>query len=434
MAQHKISKAAKRLRSLCSDRSGNVGVIFGLAVLPMMLLLGSAVDFQRVASTRARLQAALDAGAIAAAEQPNLSQFQRQALAQNTISANLGTLASQLNLTVSETEPATNYYKVTASASLPTTFMKLANLDSVAISAHSAAKAIVTTSGVGGSGCVLSLDTSAIDSLWDIGNASVVLTGCDMFDNSNSSDALDVGGSATLSARSVAVTGGVSGLSKITTTAGVMANTGTAVADPYASTPTPAYSGCNYNSYSAQGVVTLNPGVYCGGLSVNAGAVVTLNPGLYVFDQGSFTVNGQATVTNSTGPSQLDGVTLAFTSSTMSNYATATINGGANLNLTAPKSGSTSGGVPGVLFYGDRNMPVGTSFKLNGGSTQNFTGAIYLPKAALSYAGGASSTGCTQLVADTIKFTGSANIAVNACSGAAITSFGVSSRSVALTE
>ena len=57
------------------------------------------------------------------------------------------------------------------------------------------------------------------------------------------------------------------------------------------------------------------------------------------------------------------GVTLIFTSNTRSNWPTATINGGATINLTAPTSGATIG----MIMFGDRNIPVGTSFKFNGG-------------------------------------------------------------------
>jgi hypothetical protein len=80
-----------------------------------------------------------------------------------------------------------------------------------------------------------------------------------------------------------------------------------------------------------------------------------LDPGIYYLDQGSFTVNGGATITGT-------GVTLVFTSSTGSNYATANINGGATVSLTAP----TSGPLAGIAFYGDPNMPVG---KVGGSGT-----------------------------------------------------------------
>jgi hypothetical protein len=80
----------------------------------------------------------------------------------------------------------------------------------------------------------------------------------------------------------------------------------------------------------------LNPGVYCDGITVNSGATLTLNPRIYYFDRGTFSVNGDGTVIGT-------GVALIFTSSTGTNWATATINGNASVNLTAPNSGSTEG-------------------------------------------------------------------------------------------
>jgi hypothetical protein len=69
------------------------------------------------------------------------------------------------------------------------------------------------------------------------------------------------------------------------------------------------------------------------------------------------------------------------------------------------------------VFFGDRNEPTGTVFKITGGTNQTFTGAIYLPKAALQYAGGANNfSGCTQVIADTATFVGTSNLAVN-CTG-----------------
>jgi hypothetical protein len=204
-------------------------------------------------------------------------------------------------------------------------------------------------------------------------------------------------------ALSVGVVGGISGGSSITTTQGVRTGI-TPVADPYASVVLPSFSGCDKKNFSAKTVVTINPGVYCGGMKLNAGAVVTLNPGIYFLDQGSLSVAGGASMTG-------NGVTLVFTSSTGNNWANATINGGAVVDLTAPTSGPTAG----IVFFGDRRTPVGTAFKLNGGSTQVFGGAIYLSQGAITFSGGSgtNATGCTQLVADTITFSGNSNFALN---------------------
>ena len=143
-------------------------------------------------------------------------------------------------------------------------------------------------------------------------------------------------------------------------------------------------------------------------MTLNAGVTVTLRPGIYIFDQGLMKINGNATL-NGTA------VTLVFTSSTGTNYATATINGGAIVTLSAPTTGPTKG----LVFYGDRGMPVGTVFKLNGGSSQIINGAIYAAQALVEFAGGsATSNACTQIVSDKITFTGNANFKIGCSNGA----------------
>jgi hypothetical protein len=176
-----------------------------------------------------------------------------------------------------------------------------------------------------------------------------------------------------------------------------------AVTDPYANVTPTMPTHCDYNNkMQVKGTTTLLPGVYCGDISVNAGATVTLSPGIYYFSGANLSVAGNATITGS-------GVTLIFTGSG-NNWGSATIGSNANVTLTAPTSGVTKG----IVMYGDRNMPVGTAFSLEGGGTQNFGGAIDLPKAALKFSGGnGTTTSCTQIIADTITFTGSSNVQVN---------------------
>jgi Flp pilus assembly protein TadG len=266
-----------------------------------------------------------------------------------------------------------------------------------------AARAVALANG--GAGCTLSLDKNAAAATKVQGNAKINLIGCDLYDNSSDPTALSVNGSASVSAQAVDVVGGsLNGTTGITTQQGLYTGAPPAT-DPYANVTVPKFSGCTQTNYSAnsKNPITLSPGVYCGGINLNASANVTLNPGIYYLDQGSLSVNGNATLTGT-------GVTLVFTSSTGSNYATATINGGATVNLTPPLSGPTQG----IVMYGDPNMPVGTSFKFNGGASQTLTGAIYIPKGAIDFAGGANTaTGCTQIIGDTLNFTGNTNLAIN---------------------
>jgi hypothetical protein len=152
--------------------------------------------------------------------------------------------------------------------------------------------------------------------------------------------------------------------------------------------------------------VTLDPGVYCGGLSLSGGANVTLNPGTYIMDGGTFSISGNSTISGA-------GVTIVLTSSSGSDYATVSIAGGAHVNLSAP----TSGNMAGLAFFQDRNAPSGVHNDFNGGETMNIEGAIYMPKQTVNFAGGTNTgNGCTQIVADEIAFKGNANVEAN-CTG-----------------
>ena len=62
-----LSALTKRLPSLRRDgiefaraRSGAVAIIFALALLPVMFLLGVAVDYSRATTMKSRLQGAVD--------------------------------------------------------------------------------------------------------------------------------------------------------------------------------------------------------------------------------------------------------------------------------------------------------------------------------------------------------------------------------------
>jgi Flp pilus assembly protein TadG len=440
MKAHIVNNLVLAARRLPNEKRGSVAIYFSLSLFPILMMTGAAIDYGRALSAKAHLQSAVDAATVAvtqsSVQSPNFTQTQRLALAQTTFNAALGPLASTLNVTVGESDPtsAKAYYEVTASTSVPTAIMNIAKIDSMPITVKSGGKIKNAPSGPG-TGCVLSLDNSAVDAFWDNGNATVNLSGCDIYDNSSNGAALAVGGNATLVAKSINVTGGVSGASKITTTmtksdGSKAIYTGAArTPDPYANVTIPAYLGCDQTNYSTTKDAALTPGVYCGGIQINSKAVVTMAPGLYVINGGSFTINGQASLSSIT-VGGVSGVTIVFTSSTNSNWPTVTFNGGGTINLTAPTTADIANGnkgLNGILFYGDRNMPVGLNYKINGGSTQTLTGAIYLPEAAIFYAGNTSATNCIQLIGDTVTFTGNSNIAISGCGIYNIANFGLSS-------
>jgi len=400
-ASSQFQRLSRALLGLKKDLRGGVAPLFAIAAIPLLGVVGASVDYSRAVASKTAMQEATDATALAVAKE--IAQGSSAVQAQSMFNALYSRPGVQVTSVTSNVSTSGNSSTVTVSAAgaISTTFMRVMGYTKIPFQARSTASETTQTDG-----CVLALDSSANDALSMGGSTSVNLSNCSAYSDSNSPSALSVSGSATLSAESVGAVGGVSiSSSNVTTMDGVEPHL-QGLADPYADVAMPSHEGCTQSNLNVKATLTIDPGVYCDGISVNAGGTLTLNPGLYFIDRGSFSVNGGGTVTGT-------GVTLIFTSSTGSNWANMTINGNANVSLSAPIGGATAG----LVVFGDRSMPVGTSFKLNGGSTQAFGGAIYVPTGAISYAGGANtSASCTQIIGDTVAFTGNSSVAINCSS------------------
>src|SRR5262249_25236365 len=232
-----------------------------------------------------------------------------------------------------------------------------------------------------GSACVLALDRSNVTDVSGNGNTTLNLNSCNLYVNSPSDSALNLVGQATINAEAAFIAGHytTSGQASLNTTAGTF--TGAAPAnDPYADVSIPSYSGCNETNLSVSGQNNPRPlpppggaggtMVLCGGFSVTGNGTLTLSPGTYIMDRGSLSVSGTSSIS---APS---GVPIVLTSSTGTDYATASISGGADVNIVAP----TSGAMAGLAIFQDRNAPSSGTDSFTGGTTPNLTGAIYFPK------------------------------------------------------
>ena len=388
------------------DERGSYLIMTALLAPALVGIVGLSTDYGLWMQTQRAMQNAADSAAASAATAYATSNT-NSATQAKAVASSYGFVDGTGGVTVTVNRPPTTGNYTTNSGAIEVIitgtrtayFSRIISSDSGTIKA----RAVGLASG-NGSGCVLALDTTASGADTETGNTNVILNGCSLYDNSNNSSALRIVGAATLSAQSVNVVGGISGTSAITTVSGIFTGVTPAV-DPYASVAMPAATGTLNTSCCSSG--TYSPGIYRNGMSLNAHANVTLNPGTYYL-QGDLSVNGNATLSGT-------GVTLVFTSSNGTSYAGATINGGASVSLTAPTSGTFSG----IAMFGDRSMDLGHSFTFNGGSTQNMIGAVYLPKAAVKYAGGSTTdtvNTCTQLIADTMTFNGNANFNAN-CTG-----------------
>ena len=411
------SPAFQSLKRFWRCRRGNYSIIMALSSPVIIGAIGLGAEGGLWTFKHQTLQGAADSAAISAATLYSLNTSKDLNAQADAVIASYGYTVGTSGTTITVNRPPASgsYTGNNKAIEVIVTTQQTRLLSSMfATSAVTIRGRAVALPGNNGTGCVLALNGSASGAVTSKGTSDIGLSECSVYDNSNSATALVNGGSATINAQAVNVVGNISGGSGITTTQGV--NTGTSpAADPYASVTPPPFSGCNSNNLTVKDTETLDPGVYCNGLQLNAGANVTLNPGVYYIDRGSLQVNGGATITGT-------GVTLVFTSSTGANYATATINGGASVSLTGP----TSGPLSGIAIFGDRNMPTGTTFKFDGGAGQGFGGAVYLPKGALDYAGGSNvNANCTQVIADTVTFTGNSQLAVN-CSGQGTKDIGTS--------
>lgn len=254
--------------------------------------------------------------------------------------------------------------------------------------------------------CVLALSDNASSAIGFSGNSEVVLDGCGVASNSTAGTAVDVNdsaltgsGNASLSAEWARAVGRIN----VGNNAELITDTppqelAASQADPFANLPEPTRP----PNCPAGATASYTPCTFVGGKTFGSGSVTDLQPGIYFVDGGEFQVNGRATLTG-------EGVTIYLTGG-----ANMRINGGAELEISAP----TNGSLAGVAFMQDRNDGGGTS-RFNGGATMDIQGSIYFPNQAIEFSGGSGlSGGCTRVISDTIRFTGNSSTYFgNDCAG-----------------
>src|SRR6185503_19225188 len=152
-------RMAPLLQRLRRDQSGNVAMLFGLLVIPLVAMIGLAVDFGRVYSVTSHTQAALDAAALAAGRtaQLNPSNAVTQASAAATAYFNQAKPQDVVSSTLQFSVNSSNtQFTVTASSWVRTPFLSvLYSLSHKA--AQGGAPAACSSNGFG---CVLFTATS----------------------------------------------------------------------------------------------------------------------------------------------------------------------------------------------------------------------------------------------------------------------------------
>ncbi len=115
-------KGRNFLSRFASNTRGNVAMIFGVSLLPIMISVGVAVDLSRSLAVRERLSQAIDAAALAAGASPGMTTTAKTTYVKNYLTANydasqIGTLGS---LSISE---VASVVTVSATATMNTVFL-----------------------------------------------------------------------------------------------------------------------------------------------------------------------------------------------------------------------------------------------------------------------------------------------------------------------
>jgi Flp pilus assembly protein TadG len=130
------ARTMRCLRGFFRNSDGNVAMLFGIAAIPLVLGIGVAVDVGRGMLVRERMYSAADASALAIGSWAGLTQTEMKAKAQQFFDANyppnsLGTVGL-----LDVTFPGDDIV-VKVSGKIPTTFMRLANIDEMNIATSS---------------------------------------------------------------------------------------------------------------------------------------------------------------------------------------------------------------------------------------------------------------------------------------------------------
>jgi Flp pilus assembly protein TadG len=305
--------------------------MFALSLPVVIGSVGVAIDYGRAAMTRSRMQAVADSAALMSARQMQLATATADkvsAFAKSYVTSQIAGVITTMNVDMGA---------LTVNARLDTDYKPVVGVSFLANAFHMTATATAKLSN-NLPLCMLGLDQKAPATVGLEKDALMTAPGCLVYSNSKSPKGLSVKSSAVLKAGFICSAGGKVADSN-SNYSPQPATDCPVMPDPLASRPPPPDGPCNYLlKIVLAGTATLQPGVYCGGLTISLGANVTMMPGVYVIKDGPFLVNGDATLTGDGVGIYLKGINsnLKFDEQT-------------TISLTAPKDGPMAG----MLIYDD---------------------------------------------------------------------------------
>lgn len=132
------SKLANLVKRFAKAQEGSVAIVFGLSAFGVILAAGASIDYSRYVSARTHLQAALDAGALAAASAGHgKSDSQRQAIGLAAFNANIADGLGEQSGAIPTFTISGDKIDATAQGWLPSGFIQLAGIDNMNVEVQS---------------------------------------------------------------------------------------------------------------------------------------------------------------------------------------------------------------------------------------------------------------------------------------------------------
>ncbi len=429
------------LKGLFKDISGNVAIISALT-LPLALgFVGGGVDFFRWNNERVALKELADTLSTRGAREfllANATESQIRAVVDNVLetgfaeSYGFASLTHTVTIDVDEAEVTVNLNTPPAEGLFLTNFMPfMAN--------HNITSTAVALGGM--NVCVVALEDSDAGAVSAEVNSSLVAEECSIMSNSVSTQGVVSSGLSEITAGLICSGGGSYGgaqnfspqptldcpvyadplIERAPPSVGVCTEYDAAYGDRIDEVATAALGGVTDAVDDLTGALTgdlagglldviglgaeeytLDPGVYCGGLTIGALADVTFNPGIYVIKDGPLAVGLGG---------KLLGENVGFY--LVGDDSTFYFGPEAVINLTAPKQGPMAG----ILFFEDRNAPANRVHRILSDDARTLLGTFYLSRGVLQVASllpVADQSAYTAIVARKLDMEGSPTLVLNA--------------------
>lgn len=131
-----VVSTRQKLKAFCNNQLGSVTQMAGITALPMLLAVGSAVDFMHVNDAQTKFAAGLDSAALSAAAITDKTEAEMKVLARTYLDYNYGT-SDENKIIAFDLKNYADKVVVTGTARVKTRFMSLVQIDYVDLSLES---------------------------------------------------------------------------------------------------------------------------------------------------------------------------------------------------------------------------------------------------------------------------------------------------------